>query len=555
MRFRFRTSAYTVACSLLALIAAIGCSGKEESPSVASSSSASSTTVPTAPPTTQPSSNDSSGESSADYVAPEETSAMSGSEMGMGINGSMSDMESPASMYSGAESMPDMGYGSMGYGSMGSGSMDSGSMGMGGLMGMGGMMGMGAQSQVVDPAPGEDADYMTKAKYAFAIGKEAAAEQYFIAQLLANEEESASLLSQVRWSAGARRPTTTLRFAVGVDLKAPANVTDVRPIGSSVPNNTNGGGASDMGMSSFGSMGNNGSGKGPGAQKTFGELTGKFGEELMKSFESAWDNGDFSTVFKDVDTIEPLNRAAGINGMNSMGSSAMGSMPNMSGMMPNEGSEMGSEMGMAPGGIPGTAGPDPTPRMKAVPGKVVVPGLLYLGTGSLTELTEKCQSENIDYLFFFEVNVKAQRQRIQNDTRLRLIAAKFAGSKEGNLGATNGLMNLEVDREIAMKGESEDLTKSLANLFRKVEPLKLTDMPKLQPVHAQARIKSLIEKNSKDVLPTLLEIRLFHSMGLLDDIERDAAYQLALGGNGLALVSGTAEDRAFVLDPLLPAYK
>jgi hypothetical protein len=233
-----------------------------------------------------------------------------------------------------------------------------------------------------------------------------------------------------------------------------------------------------------------------------------------------------------------------------MGSSMGSTMGGPMAGMPSMSSEGGYGPGQT-GGTPGTAGPDPTPRMRAVPGKVIVPGLLYLGTGTATELAAKCETENIDYLFVFDVNVKAQRQRVQNDTRLRLIATKDGSS----LGATSTLNNLEVDRELAMKGESDLVTKPVTQLLKKLEPLKLTDLPKLQPVHAQARIKSLIEKSSKDALQTLLETRLFHSIGLLDNDERDAAYQLVLGGNGLALVTGPVEDREFVLDPLLPAYK
>lgn len=538
---------------LLAAVTTIGCTGtKEPTPAVASSSSTNGTSsMPAAPQPTRTDPGDAgSGGESATQSSEEGSSAM-GSQGGdmssmSGMNAESSAMGSGTGYESYGSSMGGMGSSEMG---MGAGGMGTGDMGMGtGDMGMGsggmGMYGMGGQAAVVDPAPTEDADYMTKAKYAFAIGKESAAEQYFIAHLLSNEEEAASLLSQVRWSPGARKLASTVRFAVGVDLKAPPNVADIRPIGQSVPGTNNpGGSGGEMGMMSMGS-----SGGGPasgGAQKTFGDLTGKFGEELMKSFETAWDSGSFGTVFKDIDTIEPLNRAAN-SGVNGMGSSmaGMGSMSSLS-------DESAYAMPGQTNGAPGTAGPDPTPRMRAVPGKVIVPGLLYLGTGSATELAAKCEAENIDYLFVFEVNVKAQRQRVQNDTRLRLIATKDGSS----LGATSTLNNLEVDRELAMKGESDVVTKQLTGIFRKVEPLKLTDLPKLQPVHAQARIKSLIEKHSKDALQTLLEVRLFHSIGLLDNDERDAAYQLVLGGNGLALVGGPVEDREFVLGPLLPAYK
>ncbi|MGN6545047.1 MAG: hypothetical protein ACTHK7_08370 [Aureliella sp.] len=211
-------------------------------------------------------------------------------------------------------------------------------------------------------------------------------------------------------------------------------------------------------------------------------------------------------------------------------------------------------MGYGYGGTPGTEAAktvDAAPRMRAVPGKVVVPGLLYVGTGTVAELSEKAQQEGIDFLFLFEVSVKAARGVIHNDTRLRLVATKDGSA----LGATSTLNNLKVDRAMATKSESDDVEKQISNIFRKVDPIKLTDMPKLEPVHAQARIKSLIEKKPASVLQTLMEIKLFQSMGLLNEEESSAAYQLAIGGAGVALSKGTLEDRQFVLDPLLPPYK
>ncbi len=223
----------------------------------------------------------------------------------------------------------------------------------------------------------------------------------------------------------------------------------------------------------------------------------------------------------------------------------------MPGMMPGMGMAGMSGDGTSGSGVPGTgATQDEALRLRATAGKVVVPGLTFLGTGKETELLGKAETEGLDYLFYYEVEVKAQRGLVVNDTRLRLISVK----DKKNLGATSTLNNNRVDREMAMKGDNDEVAKQLTNLFRKVDTIKPIEMPKLSPEAAQARVKSLIEKKTKDVLPILMEIKLYHSQGSLNDEERDAAFQLTLP-NGLAFVNGTPEDRDFVLGPMLPGYK
>ena len=375
--------------------------------------------------------------------------------------------------------------------------------------------------------------------------KKSAGQQYFIAQILASDGEAAELLKQVRWSPGAHRPTTAVRFGVGIDLKAPTTLTDIRPVGHSqaAANNPSGGGSGSM-------MGMGMPGAAPaaaGAGKTFGDMTGKFGEELVSAFDAAWDSGSLSLAFRDVEAIAPKAAVAN-NAMNGM--AGMGGMSGMTGM--------GGAM-MSGGMPPGMSGAPATPavaadgalRLKATAGTAIVPGLTYLGTGSQTELIAKAETEQIDYLFVFDVSVKVQRGAVFNDTRMRLIGVSDATS----IGTTSQVNNLKYDREVAMKGENDELAKQIANVFKKVETVQLTDLPKLEPVHAQSRIKSLLAKEPKETLQVLLETRLFHSLGLLDDEQRDAAFQLALPGTGVVFIAGPIEDREAVLDPLLPPYK
>ena len=505
-------------------------------------------------------------------MAPDQTQMQAGAEAplpGDGYNPQDAGaMGADGGMLSGGMPVAGMSTGMPGYDGMMAGSGGGGTAGLesiggpGMMMGGPGMGGMGMNGMggpaFTDPAPADDADYLSKGKYAFAIGKESAAEQYIVAEMLANEAEAANLLQQIRFSMALRKPALTLRFGVGVNLESPTSITDYKPIGRTPFAGANGqGGAGSDSLGMMGGMGGMGGGApAGGAQKNLGDLTGRFGEELIKSFEGAWDSGTFGSVFADVETIVPvsrLNQSAQNNRMMDMAG-----MPGMGGGMGLNG--IGGE-GMP--GIPGAGGEPASPagealRLRATPGKAIVPGLTYLGTGKESELLGKAETEGLDYIFLFEVKVEMKRQRgqqmVSNDTKLRLLTVKETGKDKRTLGSTSTLNNIKVDVAMAEKGDNDEVAKNLGNLFRKVDALKLQEMPKMKPESAQARVKSLIEKKTKDVLPILMEIKLYHSQGLLNDEERDAAYQLTLP-NGLAFANGSPEDRAFVLDPLLPGYK
>lgn len=562
MRISCRVRAWHCLSALLGLSLLSGCGGSDTTsapppppPPVAS--------APTPDMAPDPAQSADAGANGGDgYVPPgmeEQNSGMGGMPnsgmAGMGGMGGMG-MSSSSGEVAPAGMSPD--YGAMtssmaGPGGGGTAGIESiGGPGMMGMSpGMGGMGGMGGAA-FVDPAPADDADYLAKAKYAFAIGKESAAEQYVIAEMLANEAEAANLLQQVRFSMALRKPALTLRFGVAVSLEAASTITDYKPIGRYANANGQGGGGEPMGMMSGGGM--PGGAQAGGAQKTLGDLTGNFGDEFIKSFEGAWDSGSFGSIFADVEPIAPRNRLNPNGGNNRM----MGMASGMPGMSPGGmGMESFGGEGMPGMGGGGEAAPsDEALRLKATPGKPVVPGLTYLGTGKEPELLGKAETEGLDYLFLFEVKVemkrRGQQQIVNNDSKLRLLSVKETSKDKRTLGSTSTLNNLKIDYDT--KGDNDDVAKNLGNLFRKVETIKLQEMPKMKPESAQARVKSLIEKKTKDVLPILMEIKLYHSQGLLNDEERDAAYQLTLP-NGLAFANGSPEDRAFVLDPMLPGYK
>lgn len=429
------------------------------------------------------------------------------------------------------------GYGAGNYGASMAQAGAEGGVPAGGFPGDGGL-GYGGpgdgQMAVKDPAPPEDADFLTKAKYAFAIGKEAAAHQYLYAHILCNDAEAGGLLKQFRWLPSGPKPSATTRFAAGVILEAPPNLTDLKPIGSAQWNNAGGGGGeAGMGSAPQGKAG---------ANRTFQDLTGDFGQAVVTAFETRWTAGDFGTIFNEVAPITPLVRGPG----------------GFSGMDGGPGSAMAGP-GMEAGGSFGPGGGAPSMQTKTVAGRSITPGLLFLGSGSEGELMMKAEKEAINAVFLFDVKVTTVRQTgiVQNDTRLRLVPV---GGK--SIGATQVLNNVKIERA-QMTGGNNDVEKNVTVLFKKLDTpaapnlgLKLTDLPAIKSEHAKARIGKVIASKPKDLLAALTEFRLYHSLGLITDAEKSQAFQLALdGSDGEVLATGAEEDRQAILKAKLPAYK
>ncbi len=153
-----------------------------------------------------------------------------------------------------------------------------------------------------DFVPLEDRDYLSQANYAFGVGEEGRAVELLYAQAVAADNDVAQeTLSQARWFELGLRPVLALRFAVGVDLDAPDDIDDLKPLGVSQNGNTGGGrGAASMGMERPSRTGANTK-----SERTLQELTGDFGNALADSFESRWTGGLLGTPFKDVEPPPP----------------------------------------------------------------------------------------------------------------------------------------------------------------------------------------------------------------------------------------------------------
>jgi hypothetical protein len=381
--------------------------------------------------------------------------------------------------------------------------------------------------------PLEEQDYLSQAKYAFASGKEREAIDLLYAHTVAADDEVAQeVLNQVKWSMVSLRPALQMRFAVGAVLNAADSITDLKPLGS-----TQGGGGG-------GGYGGEGAGDSGGAraktERTFQQLTGDLGEAIASKFEQRWVAGSLGTVFKDIEVNEP-GSGAGMGGAGYGGASYAGGGYSGGGF---EGSGYD-------GGMGGTAGGSAESTRKPIkPGTNIAQGLHFIGTGSQAELLAKAAELGVDGLFVFDIKVEQNRRTrmVNNDTRVRLITLDGKA-----LAATSTINNVDVERNKMRGLEDDTLAKNTDRFFAMFdEKVRFDSLPSLKPEHAQSRMRQLIVDSKTSQLIKLFEARLYHSMGLLNSDELSKIYQIFLRGNeGLALASGTVDDRRLVLGEIL----
>ena len=477
----------------------------------------------------------------------------SGGPPGMAMGGS--------SDYSMGDSggMPNMNMGGMGGASnMGMGGMGMGGMGMG-MDGMGGMMGAGQFAPPEDPAPDEDADYLTKGRYAFSIGKEKEALEYARAFAIASPE-GADVLQKSRWFSAGLRPVTTARFAMGVVLEAPATMTDFKPIGSRQLQGAGGGGGGGGGGRDgmmMGGSGNATQNKNTKAKEhALYDLTGNFGEAIVAGFQERWAAGNFGTVYNDVEKFVPKppvgNNGMGMGGMGGMGMSGMRGGP--PGGMDGMGMAGSSEMGMGGMGMSGEG--QSGPRERIMPGSIVVPGMIYLGTSEKqADLMKKAEDRGVDLVFLFDVKVSPPNRLngiVQNEAKVRVVSLKG-----DPLARSSELLNTEVERALMRASGEDEVAKATEKFLAQFDSkVKLSDLPALKPEHAKARVVQVLSNTKLGKLEKLYEVALYHSMNLITDDEKLTACLIVMeGSEGESLANGRPEDKQAVLDTLLPNYK
>ena len=224
--------------------------------------------------------------------------------------------------------------------------------------------------------------------------------------------------------------------------------------------------------------------------------------------------------------------------------------------------------------------PGPQPIVISSNSQRVAPGLVFVGEGSVKELLEKAEKEELDLLYIFQVEVAPVRRSRQprNDTRIRLLRVGDGGS----VAASRRLDSLAVNRSID-RGDDKEVPAAIQALFRVFD-----DSPMLEPfpeavtpkVLTERRLPALVAETDRSTLERLAEIKLYRLQDLLtaEDVEqafteildqRRAKVLLAVEGGGggggqrpwwlpsfLGGGEGEApagDPRREILDKLLPA--
>lgn len=425
-----------------------------------------------------------------------------------------------------------------------------------------GNMGPGGQTGVQPSGPqkpAEDAPYLEKAKYAFSIGREPDAYKFALAHALSGAEDANAVLDEIQWVKDLMSPNSGVTFALGMELKAPAGMTDYKPIGSTSDLGNGGpGGGRDMGLPAPGMMGGSGAmggAGGPAGRKddpeTFSKATGEMGRAFIRMFEERFAEGKFGKLFTEVENVAgSINSApamdGGMGGFDGGSSGATGLAPigGPEGMMAPGGSGRGGLGG------PGGGGPGVAKKTQSI-GHRLTPGLAYIGTGSMGELKTKATKDGFDCLVFFDVQVEQNKRtgRVTNDTRVQVVSLKSGKV----IASSKKLNNIEVQKRME-DGQGDGIDAALQVVFSKIdEQVILTSMPTLKPEVAQKRISDLVNSKQVPTLKALGEVCLFHHLKLINDEEKTSAYELLLeGADGNTLGTGSVEDKRAVLDKLMP---
>lgn len=325
------------------------------------------------------------------------------------------------------------------------------------------------------------------------------------------------------------RLVTELTFAVGIDLDAAPNVTEVRPIGVKQMGGTGGFGAGDYS-----------GGAGPASKlESFEDLTGDYGKALVAAFSTRKSEGKYGELFKQLSA-----KVASSQATNDVGGANM-----FPGLMSDRSAES-AQMALGGTADSGIGGGAVSSGKRTLAEQNLTHGLIYVGTGSMSELLKKSNGLAVDGIFVFDVKAtrNARSGLVTNDTRMRFLLPS------GKVIATSSktLKNTDVERAAAQGKSSDDVRSQVDQVFARLDQiLFLDDVPKMNAKSALKHLHALVHSETP-VLQTMAEARLLHSKGIISQEQLETIYQIVMEGNeGVTLATGSSDDRKLVLGLLL----
>ncbi|MCY2978957.1 MAG: hypothetical protein NTU79_09865 [Planctomycetota bacterium] len=537
----------------------------------------------------------------------------SGSGMGGMPSGSgMGGMPSGSGYNSGLEGSgnSDYGYGSSGSGGMpgpgGAGGSDAYGYGAGGIAGGGmGAAGMGAGGYgaggIARRAAPKKLTLKERATAAFQAGNTKRAYALLEASAIqASDEEASEILSHYRWAQHQARPQLGITIAVGATIKNPLNVPDLAPIGSGAANQNQGGYGGMEGMAGPG-----GSDASAGKKKSFAEVSGSFGKQLVQAVSDKHGEGLWTDAFREVTLGRPRNPVgngdAGGYGTSGYGTSGYGAggegdgyggnsggpgLNNPGGMSlkffqgpgkfgafgGQDGGQSGSseQPGMGPGGMgapgmgPGGMGA-PGMGQGGMPGfgadfklpagsTPIGPGMTYIGVDESSKLIKKAGQEGYDCLMIFELEIGFNRMlsKANNDTRIKVLVPNEVVKDTEGVFSSKKLNNIAALK--AKNGGQSDGVDDVVELVVKktVEKFGLQEIPStLTLAEVKKSIAILIDDKDRPVMERLSEINFYYARGYIDENEKAAAFERIDEKLGSTLATGTSSEKLAAIEKLL----
>jgi hypothetical protein len=353
-----------------------------------------------------------------------------------------------------------------------------------------------------------------------------------------------------------KRPALGVRIAVGVDLDAPSDLSDYRPIGSkqNLPGggnsgfNDSGGGATLSALNRGQSQFSAGSGPMTGL-KTLETTAGEMGKYLVRKTQDLFESGDLGMVFTGLEDLV-------VAGSADTGGAQTGTMGSPGSGYPGGGPPPGSfggfgeadSVGSAGGSIPGAPAQPARGQAKATVRtnhNRLTPGLTFLGTATTKDLQRKAEKEGFDVLIVFEVKASQNKRSnmISNTCR-----AKVYGTGDGKvLMSSKELNNLEVQK----KSVDEEVEKALNPLMTRLkEAIAVKDIPSAitADIIKSKRLATLTSDKEIPVLDSLTELKYWRYREFLNDEELEAAYGSIISpADAKKLVSGSEDERIAVM--------
>jgi len=156
--------------------------------------------------------------------------------------------------------------------------------------------------------------------------------------------------------------------------------------------------------------------------------------------------------------------------------------------------------------------------------QLIYPGLDFLGVASRSSLHKVARSREADFLVIFEINLKrlSQSNKTQTHTQIRIIDVL----NHQEVASTHKLSSTGVEKTREDIGNEDPVDRAfhLVNHATQNE-LVLTPLPDFKTSHIAGRIDTLLKSKKANLYATLLELRVYHSMGLIADREFESVVQ------------------------------